>query len=153
MFAVWLLFVPVLLLGNGCAMRERQVNSSTPTLVAEGYLRESRRKQPRDKKIGFLLAAAHTSWNELGKGSANERARQIYNAATAELVALLAEAPWNPTTAIEAPTGTYRVTFARGNRKLGIWDPSFFNEIFAPQASREKSLLAEVNPKVLAASW
>jgi hypothetical protein len=144
---IWLLVVPVLLLGNGCAIREKQVDSSSPAPIAEGYLRESRRKQTRDKKIGFLLAAAHASWNELAEGRASDRARKIYNAATSELVALLWEAAGNATTAVEGPTGSYHVSFARGNRKIGIWDTSLFNEIFAPKALKEKSLREVVNPE------
>jgi hypothetical protein len=128
-------------------MRARQADSFSPTLIAEGYLKESRRKQARDKRLGFLLAAAHTAWNELEEEKPSDQARKIYNAATTELVALLGKAPWNATTAIEAPTGSYRVRFANGNRKLGIWDPSFFKEIVVFRAVKEKSLIAVVSPE------
>jgi pimeloyl-ACP methyl ester carboxylesterase len=127
-------------------LRERQADSSSPIVVAEGYLKESRRKQlPRDKRIGFLLAAAQTSWNKLEQGEASDQARHIYNAATAELVALLREAPWKATTVIEGPARSYRVSFATGNRKRGVWDPRFFSEIFVPRVSKEKSLRKVVN--------
>jgi hypothetical protein len=122
----WLLVLLVPLCGNGCAMRERRVDSSSPAVVAEGYLRESRRAQTRDRKIGLLLGAAHISWKESAADGAGDLARQIYNAATAELAVLLMEAPLNATTTVKGPAASYRVRIASGNGKQGIWDPRFF---------------------------
>jgi pimeloyl-ACP methyl ester carboxylesterase len=131
-------------------MQERQAASFSPIAVAEHYLKESRRKQlPRDKRTGFLLAAAHASWNELKQGEARPHARQIYNASTAELAMLLNKAPgrWNATTVIEGPRASYSVSFAPESRKQGIWNPGFFNEILAPAASKDKSSREVVRPE------
>jgi hypothetical protein len=147
---VWLLAVPVLLLASGCAMQERQAVPFSPIVVADHYLKESRRKQlSRDKRVGFLLAAAHTSWNELRQGEARADARQIYNASAAELAVLLNKAPgrWNATTVIEGPRANYRVSFAPESRKQAIWNPGFFNEILAPAASKDKSSREVVRPE------
>ena len=107
-------------------------------------MKESRQRNlSKDKRLGFLLAATRISLNELGEGEARARARQVYNASTAELVVLLNAAPnrWNVTSAIEGPDATYRVSFAPGSRKKAIWDPAFFNKVFASASlKRQKSL-------------
>ena len=144
---VWPFVLLVPLFANGCAMRERRADSSSPTLVAESYLRESRRAQTRDRKIGLLLGAAHISWKESAADGAGDRARQIYNAATAELAVLLMEAPLNATTTVKGPTATYRVRIASGNGKQGIWDPRFFTRILIPRASKVEALREVVNPE------
>ena len=41
---VWLLILPVPLLVNGCAVAERRASAPVPIVAAEGYLKESRRK-------------------------------------------------------------------------------------------------------------
>ncbi|MGA7216197.1 MAG: hypothetical protein WBX20_18495, partial [Terrimicrobiaceae bacterium] len=146
----WLLILPVLLLANGCAVPERRVSAPVPIVAAEGYLKESRRNNlSKDKRLGFLLAAARMSSNELEKGEARARARQLYNASTAGLAVLLNASPnrWNVTTAIEGPDATYRVSFAPGNLKQAIWDPGLFNKMLAPSALKEKFLLNVSNPE------
>jgi hypothetical protein len=91
---VWLLTATSLLLVDGCSLREAQTVSSGPNIVAEAYLKESRRKQlPKEKRIGFLLAAAHMCWNEFAEGQTGAWSRQIYNASTAELAVLLSSFP------------------------------------------------------------
>ena len=58
---------------NGCALQEMQTSSPTPLAMTERYLKEARKKQLlREKRVGFLLAAAHASWSELNQGR-NER--------------------------------------------------------------------------------
>ena len=133
---------------NGCALQERQLSSPTPLAMAERYLKEARKKQlPREKRVGFLLAAAHASWSELDRGETRDQARQIYNTSAAEFAALLRDTPgvWNTTTIIEGPDRSYRVSFASGNRHRGIWAPDFFKELLLPAALRDKSLHNVVN--------
>ena len=144
---VWLFALLVLLVGNGCTNRERQADSSGATLVAEGYLRKSRRAQPLDKRIALLLGAAHISWRESGQGGVHEQVRQIYNAATAELAVLLMEAPSNATISVREPAAGYCVRLASGNRKQGIWDPRSFSKILLPRASKVETLREVVNPE------
>ena len=147
-----LLALSVLLLVNGCATEEKRVSPAAPIVAAESYLKESRRKQlSKDTRIGLLLAAAHTSWNEVTHGEAPERARQIYNTSTAELTVLLSSAPpdkRNVISTIKGPDSRYRVSFAPKNHKQAIWNPGFFNKILAPAALKEqKSLRSVVNPE------
>lgn len=144
---VWLFALLVLLVGNGCANRERQADSSSATLVAEDYLRKSRRAQPLNKRIGLLLGAAHISWKESGEAGSHDRARQIYNAATAKLAVLLMEAPSNATISVRGPAAGYRVRLASGNGKQGIWEPRFFTKILLPRASKVEALREVVNPE------
>ena len=93
MLTVWVLPAPALLV-SGCAIREKHFVSSDRMAAAEGYLKESRRKHlPSDKRIGFLLAAAHASWNELTEGEAIDQAHQVYNTSIAALTAALRRAP------------------------------------------------------------
>jgi hypothetical protein len=111
---------------------------------------EARKKQlPREKRVGFLLAAAHASWSELDKGETRDQARQIYNTSAAEFAALLRDTPgvWNTTTITEGPDRSYRVSFAPGNRGRGIWAPDFFKELLLPATLRDKSLHNVVNPE------
>jgi hypothetical protein len=166
---VWLLILPVLLLVNGCAVPERRASAPVPIIAAEGYLKESRRNNlSKDKRLGFLLAVARISSNELGEGGARARARQLYNASTAELVVLLNAEPnrWNVTTAIEGPDATYRVSFAPGSREKAIWDPGLFNKVLSPASLKKpKSLrdasnlegfggvLIGVHERISASSW
>ena len=119
-----------------------------PINLAEGYLKESRRKQlPRERKLGFLLAAAHTSWRELGGDQSDAQARRIYNASAAELAALLKESTgdWNPSEVIKGPDQEYRVRFAPGSGGEGIWTPDFFEELLLPTELRDNSLHDVVN--------
>ena len=144
---VWLLILPVLLLVNGCAVPERRA-SAVPIVAAEGYLKESRRKNlSKDKRLGFLLAVARISSNELGEGGARARARQLYNASTAELVVLLNAEPnrWNVTTAIEGPDATYRVSFAPGSREKAIWDPGLFNKVLSSASLKKPKSLRDAS--------
>ena len=146
---VWLI-LPVLVLLNGCAGVDRQTSTPAPIIAAEGYLRESRRKDlPKDKRLGLALAAARISSNGLEGGEGSDRARQIYNTSIAELVFLLNSAPdrSNATRVIAGPDATYRVRFASGNNRRAIWDPAFFNKILLPSALRQKSLLGVTNPE------
>jgi pimeloyl-ACP methyl ester carboxylesterase len=143
-----LLILPVLLFVDGCALPEKRVSSPVPIVTGECYLKESRRRNlSKDKRLGFLLAAARISSNELEKGEARARARQLYNASTAEFAVLLNASPnrWNVTTTVEGPDAIYRVSFAPGNRNQAIWDPALFSEILAPSALKEKSLLTISN--------
>ena len=149
---VWLFALLVLLVGNGCANRERQADSSSVTLVAEGYLRKSRRPQPLDKRIGLLLGAAHISWKESGEGGSHDRARQIYNAATAELAVLLMEAPSNATISVRGLAAGYRVRLASGNRKQGIWDPRFLPRSCYPAPRRWRPCAKSSTPRASADS-
>jgi hypothetical protein len=147
-----LLALSVLLLVNGCATQEKRVPPAAPIVAAESYLKESRRKQlSKDTRIGLLLAAAHASWNEVTRGKATDRARQIYNTSTSELTVLLSTATpgrGNIISTIKGPDARYRVSFAPKNRKQAIWDPGFFSKILAPAAVKEqKSLRSVVNPE------
>jgi hypothetical protein len=145
----WLLSLAVLLLMQGCAGTERKSSPPASIVAAEGYLGTSRRKDlSREKRIGFLLAAARSSSKEFAQGEAGVRPRNIYNISTAELVALFSAAPhrWNATSAIEGPDAKYRVSFAPGNRKQAIWNPGFFNKILPASTFKEKSLHNVAHP-------
>jgi hypothetical protein len=115
-----LLALCVLLLANGCATQEKKVSPAAPIAAAESYLNESRRKQlSKDTRIGLLLAAAHTSRNEVTRGEAPDRARQIYNTSAAELTVLLSTVPskWNVISTINGPDALYRVSFAQRQQR------------------------------------
>ena len=142
--------LPVLVSLGGCAAPDRQTSTPAPIIAAERYLKESLRKSlPKDKRLGFAVAAARISSNELEEGKGRVRARLIYNASTAELVVLLSTEPhgWNATTVIAGPDANYRVRFASGNKKEAIWDPGLFNKILPASALRQKSLLGVTNPE------
>ncbi len=147
---VWLFILPILVSLNGCAVPDRPTSPAAPIISAEGYLKESRRKDlSKDKRLGFALAAARISSNEIEEGEGSDRARHIYNTSTAEIVFLLNSAPdrSNATRAIAGPDANYRVRFAPGNKKQAIWAPGFFDKILMPSASRPKSLLGVTNPE------
>ena len=88
---------------------------------------------PEEERAGYYLQAAATAAPQLGVGTGTASpAREIYDAASAELTAVLKRSAdqharlWNhPVTTVTSGGATYRLRFQPG-RKDETWAPDFF---------------------------
>lgn len=132
----------------GCASKEP--SAQTGQIEASRVLRKAKQgRLPAAVRAGYLLAAAQSALGgSEAPGKAGARARQIYNAAAADLVLLLRESPglWNAQNSFRAPQGNYRLRFARGSARQGIWDPGFFDAFLDPGRPKRGAPATVVNP-------
>lgn len=131
----------------GCA-------TTTPVTVAEERaaakeLRLGRLKRESvEQRAAHYLTAAAEAATLLDDRVESKAARDVYNAATAELALLLRSAEggrlWNRPLTLTAGGTTYRLSFAPASRTNGTWAPGFFDSFDTPKHVKEKRLHMQV---------
>jgi len=124
----------------GCATRPAQP-PDTRCAVAEQSLSEARfTSEPTEQRIAYYLQAAAHSAPLLESETDAIRARETYDAAAAELTALLLSAEggrwWNRSESVSNGSTAYQLRFAPGMHDK-VWDPDFFTSFMLARKVNE----------------